>query len=199
MNVKNLIATLPFFFCIACTTSRLVELPCMSEALDDDMSYRVLGVGESVNLQDARNQAYMNVRHGMIDRFSFTIYSSGWAQTTIQAAKFSIPALQNVCEKITIDNRQNYRAYVVAKLDKAEVSDHEITLISTIGDTVRHCIKDVEIGESSSSRKHRLGNNKKGKSEADGVMDIDLKRDAFRKYADDKYEQIKNKQNETIK
>lgn len=187
------IVLLPICLCMACSTNRLsVELPCMQEAMDDETSYRALGVGESLNLQSARQQSYLNARHDLTARFAASISQDGNMRTSIQAATFSIPALQNVCEKITIDKQKVYRVYTAVKLSQDDISEHKISIVAISGDTVNEYLHNVQL---STTKKYAVEKkNSRKRQKADEVQELELSRDKFREYANDKYGKKQNNQ-----
>lgn len=77
------------------------QLPYYTKAMDDEMNYRALGVGESSNLQIAREQSYSNAPHELINRFAPSIVHTVNIKTTLQATTFSIPMIQNACAKVS--------------------------------------------------------------------------------------------------
>ncbi|MCM1042279.1 MAG: hypothetical protein NC396_07635 [Bacteroides sp.] len=196
MKKKNIIYGL-LLLGISCTSEKQlsVQLPCMPEALDNEANYCALGIGESVNLQAARQQSFINAQHELMSRFASGIYSSDHIQTTIQSAKFAIPALQNVCSKVTIDKQKVFHAFTAVSIPKREVSEREIIFIMSNGDSVSNPMKCINLPEHQHITQPKGKNKTKTKKNPkkqnqDETLEIETNRDKFRSYFEDRSYQM---------
>lgn len=193
------IAPLLLGLCTACTSSlMIVDLPCQTESMDNETSYRVLGIGESLNLQTARQQSYSNARQELINRFATSIVHTENIKTTLQAATFSIPAIQNVCEKVTMDNQKTYKVFTAVQISKNEVSDHTITVVLNSSDTIRNSMNNILIEKPKQSKAPKKKKGKRKDTETDEDSEIESSRERFRKYTDERIEQAKEEMPEKV-
>ena len=151
-------------------------IPCVEESMDDDECYRALGIGENVNMQNARSAAFDAAKSMLHKRLGGLVkgLSSDYSRTVsgnVQQDKVQrimegemytvVDKMLNdaakTCEEMYKNASGNYESYITIKVSKKEIVDQMSSTLS----------KNEE-------------------------LEIEFNRDQFRKFAEQKMKELGN-------